>query len=860
MRRLTLVAILGFGILLLFGCGERQASITGVVTDSESGNPLRDAIVTLEEHTAKTGADGHYHLDEVPPGSYTLTARMEGYKSYDRQIDAQGNQEVILDITLSPLEEPTPLPIAEEGQGPHCVIERVSSAISPDEGGNIVITEAESIYSNGFTLSIPPGAVEEEMVITVGDVTDDFPPIPNGLRPVGLPVSLQPHGLTFQRAVTVKIPYSDEMLAWVGITSPEDLLLKTYDLSTNEWTDVPMVQVDKQNSVIIAEIDHFSLFSLFSWWNRKETENPATDEQILTYINDSWGVVAAVDELARWNANTGIPFKDEIGGILTVMAMTEQVQNEEYRKAAITGGEWLAWQALKAAGYGWLRPFALLVEATYKGGVWFVKELDEGAFNAQICAYLYYRQEGYSVKEIKDLFVTDDGWVLTAMGTGCPPGYPRLTGRFKPEDVFRIGSAIWDAKQAGSYKQRDTESIRDAFIDAIRPVEPNQSPQVRITSPSESAILTAGDVVNLKGTAADAEDGTLTGSSLTWRIEIDGTPRFLGEGETLSLSELSVGTHRISLTAEDSQGQTAEDSIEITVQVAVNMPPEVTIATPSDGTVFSEGDSILFTGSAIDPEDGPLGDRSLIWVSGIDGILGPGRTVTRDDLSSGTHAITLSATDSHSVFSTKTITITIEPRTANKSPLDWRTPTIDELHRASIWGQEESGWCYGFDAYGGIGSQDWVLCEEGPYKAGGCSRESYVWLFVGTPLARAAMEGVDSHIGEDEMTSQWLQDLRQLVNNELAIVLLFEGTLMNIVPASQYQPMITQGGLVLRPFEASLSLESPGGYEFIVLRCRFKVEDLAPGEAFWFSVSQTFGELRFRFKIDPTVLGPEGFF
>ena len=83
---------------------------------------------------------------------------------------------------------------------------------------------------------------------------------------------------------------------------------------------------------------------------------------------------------------------------------------------------------------------------------------------------------------------------------------------------------------------------------------------------------------------------------------------------------------------------------------------------------------------------------------------------------------------------------------------------------------------------------------------------------------------------------------------------------MNIAPASQYQPMITQGGLVLHPFEASLSLESPGGYDIIILRCRFKVQDLAPEEAFWFSVSQTLGELRFRFKIDPTVLGTEEFF
>jgi hypothetical protein len=939
MRRLTLVAILGFGVLLLFGCGERQASITGVVTDSESGNPLRDAIVNLGEHAAKTGVDGHYHLDKVPPGSYTLTARMEGYKPYDRQIDAQGNQEVILDITLSPLEEPTPLPIAEEGQGPHRVIERISSAISPREGGSIVIAEAESIYSNGFILSIPPGALEEETLITVGDVTDNFPLIPDGLRPVGLPISLEPHGLAFQRTVTIKVPYSNEMLAWVGITSPEGLLLKTYDLSINEWTDVPIVQVDTQNGVIVAEIGRFSLFSLFSWWNRKETENPATDEQILTYINDSWGVVAAVDDLERWNVNTGIPFKDEIGGILTVMAMAEQVQNEKYRKAAIAGGEWLAWQVLKAAGYGWLRPFALFVEATYKGGVWFVKELDEGAFNAQICAYLYYRREGYSVEDIKDLFVTDDGWVLTAMGTGCPPGYPRLTGRFKPEDVFRIGRAIWDAKQSGSYKQRDIESIRDAFIDAIRPVEPDQPPQVRITSPSEKAVFTAGNVVNLEGTAVDPEDGLLTESSLTWRIEIDGTPTFLGEGETLSLSDLSVGTHRIFLIAKDSQEQTAEDSIEITVQAAVNMRPEVTIATPSDGVVFLEGDSILFTGSAVDPEDGPLADRSLVWVSGIDGVLGAGDTLTKDNLSLGTHVITLSATDSDSMFAVAVIRITIEPRAFNEPPVvdagpdrkvyvgatvtldgsasydpnngpltfrwtqsggpsvtlsdltsekpsftpttagqydfqlivndgesytqpdyvtvtvaeeelgargSWIEPTLAEFREASEWGarQEEDP------------SKWWTVCQRGPCQVS-FSSKGEPKILVGTPLAFAA---VTATYLAHELDEEMLKDAKALHAKKLIIELIFEGTIWD--SDTSFEAVITQGDLVLRPFQSGLDVDMNMWEEGVAVKliCRFGIKDLDPDQPFWFSASQSIGGRYFLFKVEPSRLGTKDFF
>jgi hypothetical protein len=74
--------------------------------------------------------------------------------------------------------------------------------------------------------------------------------------------------------------------------------------------------------------------------------------------------------------------------------------------------------------------------------------------------------------------------------------------------------------------------------------------------------------------------------------------------------------------------------------------PTALIDTPADGAAYAPGESVLFTGDAFDPEDGSLPDEALTWTSDLDGTLGTGRVVERNDLREGQHTITLSASDS----------------------------------------------------------------------------------------------------------------------------------------------------------------------------------------------------------------------
>lgn len=193
---------------------------------------------------------------------------------------------------------------------------------------------------------------------------------------------------------------------------------------------------------------------------------------------------------------------------------------------------------------------------------------------------------------------------------------------------------------------------RSAVYGAVG-VPPNQPPQADIDRPDDGDSFRAGEKISFHGTGQDPEDGKLDGSSLVWRSDRDGQ---LGTGEKVDRSDLSVGTHEITLTVTDSQGARDTERIEIEV---TNTPPEVQIDDPDDGDIFVHGRGIQFEGEADDPEDGDLKGDALVWKSSIDGEFGTGEKVSTNELSEGEHTITLTATDSHGAEASDQIRIRI---------------------------------------------------------------------------------------------------------------------------------------------------------------------------------------------------------
>ena len=93
-----------------------------------------------------------------------------------------------------------------------------------------------------------------------------------------------------------------------------------------------------------------------------------------------------------------------------------------------------------------------------------------------------------------------------------------------------------------------------------------------------------------------------------------------------------------------------------------NQTPTAVIISPfsekeDEVFIYNEGDIITFTGSGTDVEDKNLIGDSLIWASSIDGPIGTGTYFTKNDLSIGTHTITLTAFDSDGAAGSDSVSI-----------------------------------------------------------------------------------------------------------------------------------------------------------------------------------------------------------
>ncbi len=105
MRTLYQICALA-ALLLLFAeepaLAQGSATITGIVKDSQTGEALPGANVTLVKTSlgASTDVDGRYAIRDVPPGSYTLRATYVGYKQKEMAVQVKEGQSLKQDFKL----------------------------------------------------------------------------------------------------------------------------------------------------------------------------------------------------------------------------------------------------------------------------------------------------------------------------------------------------------------------------------------------------------------------------------------------------------------------------------------------------------------------------------------------------------------------------------------------------------------------------------------------------------------------------------------------------------------------------------------------------------------------------------------
>jgi len=143
----------------------------------------------------------------------------------------------------------------------------------------------------------------------------------------------------------------------------------------------------------------------------------------------------------------------------------------------------------------------------------------------------------------------------------------------------------------------------------------NSLPGAVITSPADGYQRCVGLNVTFAGSGNDPEDGALnTVSALKWASNIDG---FLGEGPSISLNDLSIGMHAITLTVSDSHNATNTAA----VQVQIHRPLLADTGQAFDTGQGGDGDYTIHPPDFTYNGDGTITDNltGLLWQQHDDG-------------------------------------------------------------------------------------------------------------------------------------------------------------------------------------------------------------------------------------------------
>lgn len=190
-------------------------------------------------------------------------------------------------------------------------------------------------------------------------------------------------------------------------------------------------------------------------------------------------------------------------------------------------------------------------------------------------------------------------------GTECrtcdPPTSSFIQADFRDvAQVVEMAFGPHGATQALYYISRDTDAIhRITFIGSA-----NRAPTAVATAAPTSGA--APLTVQFDGSASSDPDGNPL--TYAWDFESDGTIDSTAVSPSHTYS--TAGTFVAELTVADPAGE--QDIATVRIDPG-NEPPVPTMTVPAVGATFAVGDLIVLSGSATDPDDGPLADSSLTW-------------------------------------------------------------------------------------------------------------------------------------------------------------------------------------------------------------------------------------------------------
>lgn len=299
------------------------------------------------------------------------------------------------------------------------------------------------------------------------------------------------------------------------------------------------------------------------------------------------------------------------------------------------------------------------------------------------------------------------------------------------------------------------------------------APTVIFVGPSEGAEVPGSEPLTVVGTVTDEEqpwetvEVTLT-SSRDGNLWL-GNPASTG---TVTIGDLllSVGSHVLTLLAEDEDGNVGSASVN--VEVLDDGRPAVAITSPATGSIFDLAEVISLQGTVSDDTT----DTELLevaWRSDRDGLLATGTpdssgfTATGVVLSEGVHTVTLSALDGEGQEGSASIVLTVQDPLAVDDDHDGYSENdgdCDDADSSRYPGAPEYCDAVDNDCDGMINEDYWDSYEDNDesgtaYDLGDVDG-SILWEGDSVTLA-----GVTLHSGDDEDWWQWDANDTLLIDN-----------------------------------------------------------------------------------------------
>ncbi len=192
----------------------------------------------------------------------------------------------------------------------------------------------------------------------------------------------------------------------------------------------------------------------------------------------------------------------------------------------------------------------------------------------------------------------------------------------------------------------------------------NRAPSCAFLVPTSGSVFATGSVLALAGTVSDP-DQDVTTLDVRWtddRAGFVGTSVPTADGRvTLDMAGLAAGAHQLGLVVTDDRGLVCE----VAADVTIDTPPTLTVELPLDGERANEGESVRFLASVSDAEDAPDA-LDVRWESDLDGILldaladaDGASSFASETLSTGTHALTVSVTDTLGLTTSTSLEIVV---------------------------------------------------------------------------------------------------------------------------------------------------------------------------------------------------------